>query len=185
MAWRLATMRSVLSKRFQINLSLPILNLTDLSLTDSPILSNSVTHSLSFLLLALLNCSNSVLVRGVYIDAEEPAGQCVIFPVYYIRLFFQKERTKKQKRLIDALEKIEQSKTTDSLLPDKTNKTPIILPMNNMTNFHQRSIELQAMLSDVDNVNEKQPQSGEHLILRSAEDWKKKKKNYKMCVPYK
>jgi hypothetical protein len=53
----------------------------------------------------LLNCSNSVLVRGVYIDAEEPAGQCVVFPVYYIRLFFQKERSKKQKRLLESLEK--------------------------------------------------------------------------------
>jgi hypothetical protein len=48
-----------------------------------------------------------VLVRGVYIDAEEPAGQCVIFPVYYIRLFFQKERTKKQKRLMEKLEKVD------------------------------------------------------------------------------
>lgn len=56
------------------------------------------------ILLILLNCSNSVLVRGVYIDAEEPAGQCVIFPVYYIRLFFQKERTKKQDRLLETLE---------------------------------------------------------------------------------
>lgn len=137
---------------------------------DSPVLSNSMTHSFAFLLLALLNCSNSVLVRGVYIDAEEPAGQCVIFPVYYIRLFFQKERTKKQKRLIDALEKVDHNKTTEALLPDKTSKTPIVLPMNNITNIHQRSIELQAMLSgDVENVNEK-TQNGEHLILRSAED---------------
>lgn len=128
-----------------------------------------MTHSVAFLLLALLNCSNSVLVRGVYIDAEEPAGQCVIFPVYYIRLFFQKERTKKQQRLIDALEKLDHNKTTDVLLPDKSSKTPIILPMNNMTNIHQRSMELQAMLSDVENVNEK-TQNGEHLILRSAED---------------
>lgn len=48
-----------------------------------------------------------MLVRGVYIDAEEPAGQCVIFPVYYIRLFFQKERTKKQNRLMEKLEKVD------------------------------------------------------------------------------
>lgn len=137
--------------------------------TDSPIFSNSMTHSFAFLLLALLNCSNSVLVRGVYIDAEEPAGQCVIFPIYYIRLFFQKERTKKQKRLIDALERLEHNKTTEALLPDKPNKTPIILPMNNMTNIHQRSIELQAMLSDVESGHEK-AHNGEHLILRSAED---------------
>ncbi len=136
--------------------------------TDSPILSNSMTHSFAFLLLALLNCSNSVLVRGVYIDAEEPAGQCVIFPVYYIRLFFQKERTKKQKRLIEAME---HNKNAEALLPDKANKNLLnTLPMNNISNIHQQSNELQAMLSDVENVNEKNPQNGEHLILRSAED---------------
>lgn len=65
----------------------------------------------------MLNCSNSILVRGVYIDAEEPGGQCVIFPVYYIRLFFQKERTKKQRRLRDA-EKGEQQ----TELLEKTDK---------------------------------------------------------------
>lgn len=46
----------------------------------------------------LLNCSNSVLVRGVYIDAEEPAGECVVFPCHYLRLFFHRERTKKRHR---------------------------------------------------------------------------------------
>lgn len=75
------------------------------SRTDNKLLSNLITHSVSFALLAMLNCSNSVLVRGVFVDAEEPAGQCVIFPVYYIRLFFQKERTKKQQRMLDGLEK--------------------------------------------------------------------------------
>lgn len=59
-----------------------------------------------------------MLVRGVYIDAEEPAGQCVIFPVYYIRLFFQKERTKKQNRLTEKHEKSEQNNTV--LLIEKT-----------------------------------------------------------------
>lgn len=43
----------------------------------------------------LLKCSNSLLVRGVYIDAEEPAGKCVVFPIYYLRLIFQHERLKK------------------------------------------------------------------------------------------
>lgn len=56
----------------------------------------------------MLNCSNSVLVRGVYIDGAELGGQCVIFPVYYIRLFFQKERTKKQHRQLRDAEKGEQ-----------------------------------------------------------------------------
>lgn len=57
----------------------------------------------------MLNCSNSVLVRGVYIDAEEPAGNCVIFPVYYVRLFFQKERVRKKQRFIESLERAEQN----------------------------------------------------------------------------
>jgi hypothetical protein len=81
-------------------------------------LSDWITHGVSLVLLILLNCSNSVLVRGVYIDAEEPAGQCVIFPVYYIRLFFQKERTKKQKRLSEKLEKTDPDNTV--LLIDNT-----------------------------------------------------------------
>lgn len=87
-----------------------------------------LTHTISFLLLALLNCSNSVLVRGVYIDAEEPAGQCVIFPVYYVRLFFQKERTKKQKRLLDALEKMDEHNAAP-LLPGDKKPMPTIVPM--------------------------------------------------------
>lgn len=70
--------------------------------TDEALISNLITHGVSIVFLAMLNCSNSVLVRGVYIDAEEQGGQCVIFPVYYIRLYFQKERTKKQRRLLDA-----------------------------------------------------------------------------------
>lgn len=73
--------------------------------TDDPLASNLITHIGGFVLLALLNCSNSLLVRGVFVDAEEPAGQCVIFPVYYVRLFFQKERTKKRQRMLEALEK--------------------------------------------------------------------------------
>lgn len=90
-------------------------------------LSDWLTHSISLILLALLNCSNSVLVRGVYIDAEEPAGQCVVFPVYYIRLFFQKERTKKQKRLIEnALENRQIDQNNSLLLIEKPNQNNII-----------------------------------------------------------
>lgn len=48
-----------------------------------------ISHLLPFLLLVLLNSANSILVRGVYIDAEEEGGQCVEFPIYYLRLFFQ------------------------------------------------------------------------------------------------
>lgn len=73
----------------------------------------------------MLNCSNSVLVRGVYIDAEEPGGQCVIFPVYYIRLFFQKERTKKLRRLRDAEKGVEPQ--TELLEKSATKNQPQIV----------------------------------------------------------
>ncbi|CAB3255692.1 unnamed protein product [Arctia plantaginis] len=65
---------------------------------DSPKLSNWSSHIISLAFLILLNCSNSIIVRGVYIDAEEPAGECVVFPCHYLRLFFHKERTKKRHR---------------------------------------------------------------------------------------
>ncbi|XP_053612488.1 uncharacterized protein fusl isoform X2 [Plodia interpunctella] len=65
---------------------------------ETPKLSNWCSHVISLTLLILLNCSNSVLVRGVYIDAEEPAGECVVFPCHYLRLYFHKERTKKRHR---------------------------------------------------------------------------------------
>lgn len=48
-----------------------------------------LTHLVSFLILMLINSSNSILVRGVYLDCEEQGDQCVDFPTYYVRLFFQ------------------------------------------------------------------------------------------------
>ncbi|EFN66867.1 hypothetical protein EAG_04771 [Camponotus floridanus] len=67
-------------------------------LPDNPELSCWITHIGSFVFLVLLNCSNTILVRGVYIDAEEEAGKCVVFPCHYLRLFFKIEREKKQAR---------------------------------------------------------------------------------------
>lgn len=58
-----------------------------------------ITHWVSLVLLILLNCSNSLLVRGVYIDAEESSGKCVVFPISYLRLIFMNERVKKQNNL--------------------------------------------------------------------------------------
>lgn len=58
-------------------------------LPDNPELSCWITHIGCFILLVLLNCSNTILVRGVYIDAEEEAGKCVVFPCHYLRLFFK------------------------------------------------------------------------------------------------
>lgn len=95
------------------------------------------------ILLILLNCSNSVLVRGVYIDAEEPAGQCVIFPVYYIRLFFQKERTKKQKRLLETLERQEQNNININLLENNINATFVKNRIINTNTHDNKSISLE------------------------------------------
>lgn len=67
-------------------------------LPDNPELSCWITHISCFVFLVLLNCSNTILVRGVYIDAEEEAGKCVVFPCHYLRLFFKIEREKKQAR---------------------------------------------------------------------------------------
>lgn len=64
-------------------------------LPDDMDLSCWITHWVSLILLILLGCSNSLLVRGVYIDAEEPAGKCVLFPCYYLRQIFQHERAQK------------------------------------------------------------------------------------------
>jgi len=56
---------------------------------EKPEASYWITHGGCLVLLVLINCSNSILVRGVYIDAEEEGGNCVVFPCYYLRLFFQ------------------------------------------------------------------------------------------------
>ena len=58
-------------------------------LPDDTELSCWITHVGCFVFLVLLNCSNSILVRGVYIDAEEEEGRCVVFPCHYLRLFFK------------------------------------------------------------------------------------------------
>ncbi|XP_046807700.1 uncharacterized protein LOC111681394 [Lucilia cuprina] len=63
---------------------------------DNPILSYCLTHLIPFLILAALKCSNSILVRGVYIDADGPGGQCVDIPINYVKLHFERERTKKR-----------------------------------------------------------------------------------------
>lgn len=130
-------------------------------------MSNLITHSVSFVLLAMLNCSNSVLVRGVFIDAEEKGGQCVVFPVYYIRLFFQKERTKKQQRMIDSLEKGEFQ--TELLEKTEKNKPQIV-------KSSAKSVEMTAMANNrpkIENGLEKEHyRNGEHKMNQLK--WEKK-----------
>lgn len=63
---------------------------------DNRILSYWLTHLIPFLILAALKCSNSILVRGVYIDADEPGGESVDIPINYVKLHFERERNKKK-----------------------------------------------------------------------------------------
>lgn len=51
--------------------------------------------SVSLALLVLLGCANSLVVRGVFIDAEEPDGRCVLLPCYYFRLILQAKQLQK------------------------------------------------------------------------------------------
>lgn len=54
-----------------------------------------ITHIIPFLLLAALKCSNSILVRGVFIDGEGEGAESVHLPINYVRLHFLRERRKK------------------------------------------------------------------------------------------
>ncbi|XP_031623852.1 uncharacterized protein LOC116341117 isoform X2 [Contarinia nasturtii] len=146
--WRIAACDAFLFFSFvgTVNVWRGVWQLLDLHLfPENPVMSNLLCHGVSFFFLAMLNCSNSVLVRGVFIDAEEPMGQCVIFPVYYIRLFVQKERTKKQRRILDALEK---GDLQTELLEKSEKNTPKIvkssaksIEMTNMANIKPTKIE--------------------------------------------
>lgn len=98
---RLAAADSFLLLSFlgTVNVWRGIWNTLDLwLLPENPELSCWITHVGCFVFLVLLNCSNSILVRGVYIDAEEEDGKCVVFPCHYLRLFFKIEREKKEAR---------------------------------------------------------------------------------------
>lgn len=73
-----------------------IWNLLDVYLyPEDKVLSYWITHVIPFLLLAALKCSNSILVRGVYIDADGDGGHSVDIPINYVRLHFERERSKK------------------------------------------------------------------------------------------
>ena len=44
------------------------------------------------MILICMGCSNSVLVRGVCVDCEEPDGTCVVFPCNYLRVILNQEK---------------------------------------------------------------------------------------------
>ena len=57
--------------------------------TENSLRNCILLHFLSFFILVIFNASNTLLVRGVYIDAGENVEECVEFPCYYFRLRFQ------------------------------------------------------------------------------------------------
>ncbi|XP_060528730.1 uncharacterized protein LOC132703474 isoform X2 [Cylas formicarius] len=54
-----------------------------------------LTSTISLVLLSLMGCSNSLLARGVYLDAEEQDGSCVAFTCSYLRDVFVQEKARK------------------------------------------------------------------------------------------
>lgn len=64
-------------------------------LPDQQELSCWLVYWVSLIFLIILGCSNSLLVRGVFIDAEEPGGDSMIFPCHFIRNILSKQRNRK------------------------------------------------------------------------------------------
>ncbi|XP_050520646.1 uncharacterized protein LOC126894043 isoform X3 [Daktulosphaira vitifoliae] len=64
-------------------------------LPEAQVTSYWISHIACFIILVALNSSNSILVRGVYMDGEGDGTQCVDFPCYYVRLLVQKRKRKK------------------------------------------------------------------------------------------
>lgn len=46
-----------------------------------------LTHAAGLIVLILCYCAHSILVRGVYLDAEEPGANAAVLPYHYVRYF--------------------------------------------------------------------------------------------------
>lgn len=65
-------------------------------ISESPYITSWCCHVLSLLVLIGLNCFNTVLVRGVYFDDEEPSDEAVVFPCHYIRIYYHRRKMRKK-----------------------------------------------------------------------------------------
>ena len=54
---------------------------------DHKVWSCLLTHGAGLIILSLCYCAHSILVRGVYLDAEEPGAAAAALPYYYTRYF--------------------------------------------------------------------------------------------------
>ncbi|XP_026804544.1 uncharacterized protein LOC113548076 isoform X2 [Rhopalosiphum maidis] len=97
---------------------------------DAPITSYWISHIACFGFLVLLNSSNSILVRGVYIDAEEDGTQCVDFPCYYVRLLVQKRKRKKQIRIDEEGKEMTQIKIEKEEKTEEINEKMLLTSEN-------------------------------------------------------
>ncbi|CAG9759757.1 unnamed protein product [Ceutorhynchus assimilis] len=62
-------------------------------ITENEELSYWISLWVPMLILIIMGCSNSVLVRGVCLDCEEPDGSCVLFPCNYLKTIFDQEKS--------------------------------------------------------------------------------------------
>ncbi|VVC30492.1 Protein fuseless [Cinara cedri] len=113
---------------------------------EAPVTSYWISHIACFVFLVLVNSSNSILVRGVYIDAEEDGTQCVDFPCYYVRLLVQKRKRRKQRHIEEEDKEMMQIKVG---IDEQTNNTnqKILLPNENGGTIFNETEEQEEMLN--------------------------------------
>lgn len=59
--------------------------------------SNLLTHVAGLAILIICYCAHSILVRGVYLDGEEPGADAAALPYYYVRYFILVRKKKPNK----------------------------------------------------------------------------------------
>lgn len=60
-------------------------------------MSSYITQGVSLIVLLVLQCSNSLIIRGFAVDGDEPGGECIKFTdqQYYLKQFVQKDKNRK------------------------------------------------------------------------------------------
>ena len=56
---------------------------------EYPVWSRLLTHAVGLIVLSICYCAHSILVRGVYFDAEESGSAAAVLPCFYLRYFAQ------------------------------------------------------------------------------------------------
>ncbi|EFX65689.1 hypothetical protein DAPPUDRAFT_65344 [Daphnia pulex] len=88
--WRIVVMDAFTAIAYvgSVNVWRGLWNLYDIYLfPDHKVWSNLLTHAAGLIVLILCYCAHSILVRGVYLDAEEPGANAAVLPYHYVRYF--------------------------------------------------------------------------------------------------